>query len=396
MEKINVVKQVQELKNALAYSKRIGFFFGAGTSCAFGLPNIVALSTAVIAGLEPDERAYFQQIQESVKQLTGNSSATVEDVLNYIRQIRDITRERPDKQYDGISGQLALQLDTHICQAIFNAIITAEASADITLMKKFFAWLDSLDSNSTKEVFTTNYDMLFEKALEQNNIPYFDGFVGAYEPFFHPECIEQSIHTSDVTYRWVRLWKIHGSLNWQGKPSAADGAKRIIRIGKTDKPVDEMMIYPTREKYNLSRKQPYVAYFDHLKEYLLSSETIFMISGYSFNDQHVNDVLLSCLRQNPRLCIFVFCYSDEQVSAMESYGTLYMNLFVFGPKKVITRGQCLNWVLDDTAGYDAKDKDQYWDTSSSSFFLGDFSKLVKFLIENSGNQALIEGDKHGK
>lgn len=73
-----------------------------------------------------------------------------------------------------------------------------------------------------------------------------------------------------------------------------------------------------------------------------------------------------------------------------------MNLFVFGPKKVITRGQCLDWVLDDTTGYDAKDKAQYWDTGSSSFFLGDFSRLVEFLIENSGNQALMDGDKHGK
>ena len=34
MDKINVIREIRELKTHLSYSKNIGFFFGAGTSCA--------------------------------------------------------------------------------------------------------------------------------------------------------------------------------------------------------------------------------------------------------------------------------------------------------------------------------------------------------------------------
>jgi hypothetical protein len=36
----------------------------------------------------------------------------------------------------------------------------------------------------SKEIFTTNYDLVIEKSLEAIRAPYFDGFVGSYEPFF--------------------------------------------------------------------------------------------------------------------------------------------------------------------------------------------------------------------
>ena len=34
---INLIQEIDELKKLLSYSKNIGFFFGAGTSCAFGV-----------------------------------------------------------------------------------------------------------------------------------------------------------------------------------------------------------------------------------------------------------------------------------------------------------------------------------------------------------------------
>ena len=40
MEKINVIHHMNEFRNILSYATNIGFFFGAGTSCAFGLPTI--------------------------------------------------------------------------------------------------------------------------------------------------------------------------------------------------------------------------------------------------------------------------------------------------------------------------------------------------------------------
>lgn len=47
MDKINVIREIRELKTHLSYSKNIGFFFGAGTSCALGIPNVEQLTTGI-------------------------------------------------------------------------------------------------------------------------------------------------------------------------------------------------------------------------------------------------------------------------------------------------------------------------------------------------------------
>ena len=40
MNEINVIHHMNELRNIFSYVSNIGFFFGAGTSCAFGFGNI--------------------------------------------------------------------------------------------------------------------------------------------------------------------------------------------------------------------------------------------------------------------------------------------------------------------------------------------------------------------
>ncbi len=70
------------------------------------------------------------------------------------------------------------------------------------------------------EIFTTNYDLLFEQALERTRVPFFDGFSGASEPFFDPS----SVASNDLPARWTRLWKLHGSLGW-----AANARGEVVR-----------------------------------------------------------------------------------------------------------------------------------------------------------------------
>ena len=50
-----------------------------------------------------------------------------------------------------------------------------------------------LNRDFSKEIFTTNYDLIIEKSLEASQIPYFDGFVGSFEPFFWQESIDQFV-----------------------------------------------------------------------------------------------------------------------------------------------------------------------------------------------------------
>jgi hypothetical protein len=212
MEKINVAREIKELKNHLAYSKNIGFFFGAGTSCALNIPNVEQLTKGIDAALIGDFKTNFDLIKNDLT--VPPKTPNIEDILNHIRRIRELTGEGAGKTYIGVSGEAAKKLDKEICTKIYDLILEKEKIADLDTTKKFFAWLSILNWEFSKEVFTTNYDLIIEKSLESSQIPYFDGFVGAYEPFFWQESIDKLVGKDDMTRNWIRLWKIHGSLSW--------------------------------------------------------------------------------------------------------------------------------------------------------------------------------------
>ncbi|HRE76445.1 MAG TPA: SIR2 family protein [Flavobacterium sp.] len=393
MSKINLVREVRELKTHLSYSKNIGFFFGAGTSCALNIPNIEQLTAGIEAKLTGDNKVNFGKIKVDLESIIKVRKVNIEDILNHIRKIRELTSDS-EKEYISVSGVNAKLLDIEICKSIYTIISEKEDVANIENTKRFFAWLSLQNRDFSKEIFTTNYDLIIEKALESSHIPYFDGFVGSFEPFFWQESIDHFVNNHDLTKNWIRLWKVHGSLSWFWKEDAVTGAQKIIRIGKipditkTDK---ELVIYPSKDKYDSSKKQPFIAYFDRLKNYLLKGELLFIFTGYSFSDQHINEIIFNCLRQNYRLTILVFFFKDEEVVDLYNLSSSYMNLNVFGPTKAIINGNLGEWEFSKADFKSPTEKfDYYWDDTKKQFTLGDFNALSNFLIINSGKAEVID------
>lgn len=389
MSKLDLVKEIREFKTQLAYAKRIGFFFGAGTSCALGIPNIVQLTADVKTALPATQRAQFEAIEDDLS--GGVRPPNIEDALNHTRRIRELTHDKPDKEYLGISGESAHQLDKHICKQIHTTITTAEEKADLKVPTRFFSWLNSLDRQYPKEIFTTNYDLVVERSLEAIRIPYFDGFVGSYEPFFWQESVARCVTPNDITNNWIRLWKIHGSLSWFWKDLPGANSHQIVRVGKFDKAShadQELVIYPSKEKYDSSRKQPFIAYFDRLHAYLLDGELLFIVTGYSFSDQHINDIIFNCLRQNKRLFCIVLFYRDEEVEALHTITSPHMNLSAFGPTKALFGGALLEWEFRAGALKDGEVSHHYFDEAAQKLKLGDFTHLVEFLIAASARPEL--------
>lgn len=399
MDKINLVREVRELRTHLSYTKNIGFFFGAGTSCALNIPNIEQLTFAIEKRLSDDAfKESFKIIKEDLETMITERKVNIEDILNHVRKIRELTVDS-DKEYISVSGIRAKGLDKEICMCIYEIISEKEGEANIENTKRFFAWLSLQNRDFSKEVFTTNYDLIIEKALEASHIPYFDGFVGAYEPFFWQESIDHFVNKNDLTQNWIRLWKIHGSLSWFWKEDTKTKSHKIVRIGKVnsiEKEENELVIYPSKEKYDSSKKQPFIAYFDRLKNYLLSGELLFIFTGYSFSDQHINEIIFNCLRQNNRLTVLVFFFQDAEVENLYKLTSSYMNLNVFGPTKAIINGHLGEWEFLKTDLKSSNEKiDHYWDESTNKFILGDFNALTNFLILSSGKQDLID-NKHEK
>jgi hypothetical protein len=81
-------------------------------------------------------------------------------------------------------------------------------------------------------------------------------------------------------------------------------------VVRTDQKTDKQsyLIYPSHLKYDQSRKMPYLAMLDRLKAFLLSPSSLLFICGYSFADEHINDVICRSLEANPTAHVFAFVH----------------------------------------------------------------------------------------
>lgn len=378
-----IYDEVLNIEKLIQHAARIGFFFGAGTSMSFELPGIAELTQLVETQISLKED--YKTIIESIKSIhTEIKKITIENILNQVRLIREITKDSGCKSFDGISGEIAKKIDKEICEIIYREISAREDVIDYSPLIKFTSWLNWLPANDYKEIFTPNYDLLLEKSFEYLKIPYFDGFIGAYEPFFLAESLEELDKKFLPPVNWIRLWKIHGSLGWFRNLTNGN----IVRLGATNadyikKHADkaELVIYPSKDKYNSSRKQPFIAYFDRLKKYLNSGDLLFIINGYSFSDQHINGIILNALKTNNRLHCLVFFFSDECINEWENVFSKYINISAFSPNLAIIGGTKGEWInlTEDKVNY-------AYDYDNKKFLLGDFSKFINFLIEMSRNQ----------
>lgn len=102
MDKINVIREIRELKTHLSYSKNIGFFFGAGTSCALKIPNVEQLTTGIESELKDDFKTNFGLVKTDLQSTITTRNVNIEDILNQIRRIREITGDSK-KAYIGVS-----------------------------------------------------------------------------------------------------------------------------------------------------------------------------------------------------------------------------------------------------------------------------------------------------
>ncbi|MCC8427084.1 SIR2 family protein [Mucilaginibacter sp. UR6-11] len=380
------LRELTEIRNQLSYTKRLGFLFGAGTSKAMGISDITALTKKIEDSLKAPHKDFFLTIKGSL----DKDQQHIEAILNQIRLIRQITHDKKAKLYDRITGEDAKNLDKAICDSIYQIISTEELSAEVSISKKFISWLNWMSRDFVKEIFTTNYDMIFEKSFESLLIPFYDGFIGSFEPFFAHETLDSKSRYDKPPVSWIRIWKLHGSLGWFWKLNEDKKTYRVIRLsaGSKDKyPDSELVIYPSRDKYESSRKQPFTSYFDRLKESLISGEGIFIISGYSFSDEHVNELIFNGLNQNNRLHIIAFFYSDDPIDAIVKQAKNVPNFTLIGPTKASISGIYGKWTLNKTGEL----IDPFWNTADSKLKLGDFKELVNFLILSSGLKDRLDG-----
>lgn len=244
-----------------------------------------------------------------------------------------------------------------------------EASADAqVVLEQYNLFLNRLNRvllkrRSTilgKEVnlFTTNVDIFLDKALENLNLEYNDGFNGRFEPTFSLTNFKKSRFKKSLHYDKTaelpvfNLLKLHGSLSWQighdevrfsadlknvreigTKAVAPDKLVEITAAATVDslvtaaaakaadasvdafmKAYDELLIIvnPTKEKFRHTLLNQ--TYYELLRLYsneLEKENTLLFVMGFSFADEHIREITVRAANSNPTLMIKVIAYSAD-------------------------------------------------------------------------------------
>jgi hypothetical protein len=152
------------------------------------------------------------------------------------------------------------------------------------------------------KIFTTNYDLVLERALDNLGVMYFDGFLGTinrslrtesyhYDLYYPGETTEGRVSRVD---RVLHLHKLHGSINWRRTRTGPDDI--IISHGlPKEEEYGDVMIYPSPLKVTEMNGYPYAEMFRHFSTTIHQPQSALLTVGYKFQDDHINRLIYQAL-----------------------------------------------------------------------------------------------------
>lgn len=373
----NPDQYMASLRQILAQGrKKIGILVGAGAPAGVFppgsseplIPAVAGLTTIILQDLENE---YGQTLKAICSEIINPN---IETILSRVRGLSGVIGVAKVHGLDGAGYKL---LSEKICENI-GKIVNKNLHDGPSPYLELVTWISGTQRDHPVEIFTTNYDLLFEQALERNKVPFFDGFTGSYEPFFDPS----SVDSNDLPARWTRLWKLHGSLGW-----AANSKGEVIRTGKSNA---THLVFPEHLKYEQTQKAPYAALFDRLKAFLMTPDTLLITTGFSFADAHISARIDECLAANPSTSVFAFQFKplDQEPHACE-LAKRRANMSVYSPDMAVINGISAPWIPGDLPSRDwGSIRKTYWNANAEgeySFQLGRFDKLATFFASSRSN-----------
>ncbi len=299
-----------ELKISELFSvKNVSFLFGAGTS-AGAIPTMVKMQ---------------EKITEQI-----NTDPKLSDVKNLYLKIKDNNLEKIlgilyAKNYylEGVSEstKVVTKLINYIETEMFNKInvdIESDASQKVLELYKLFYQKVALRNKdlSRINIFTTNNDLFNERALDNLNINFNNGFGGGLERVFNParfqytfsRKIDPNLEKFEPLENMIYLYKLHGSISWIEKDGNSLFNIHEVPIANGSKKAEDshVLIYPTPLKQNQSLGSPYSDLIREFKTKLAQPNSVLFIIGYSFSDEHLNNIIYQSLASNSSISIVIF------------------------------------------------------------------------------------------
>ena len=346
-------KFIEELRRTCE-STNINFLLGAG--CSFPAFGTLGNSESLWEQLKQDG------VDPSIAAATGADAADIERLVEAHLKAEFFTEAiLPNKTYGGNRAPKTKQTKTNyqsFCVAAMKLVAKREAS---TLPKQV-------------TFFVTNYDICMDIALDQARIPTNSGYTGRFNPVVDLSDFGRRVTASTLALGYqseipsANLVKIHGCASWrkmegriefsnkfdlieeiegkienlrrstqQANPTQAPGhqsgllsssnvfndlaneAALQLKNINSDSVKDLLdsfnalqIVWPTKEKFqDTVLDEVYYAQLRRLTNQLEVRNSILIVAGFSFADEHIRKLILRAADTNPTLKVIILCFNKE-------------------------------------------------------------------------------------
>lgn len=220
---------------------------------------------------------------------------------------------------------------------ILKRIRESDNDTVLSIYEDFYKSLRVLKEQTSRKgqsfnVFSTNYDMLNEIAMENIGTHYYSGFYGLvnrkFNIAYYDSQFVDSYNIKDSNYiiddNHINLYKLHGSISWVNKNN------ELIEIDpyRVENNSPEI-IYPSVSKFNNTNL---IAYYSALmREFsnkICRPHTSLIVCGTSLNDEHINKIIENALLINS-FTMIVFCYGETQIKEIGEKYKNFSNVIVY-------------------------------------------------------------------
>lgn len=328
---------IRDYLSSLLQVKNLVVLLGSGASFHLGSPKTRDLTNEQVLELikvADDEPTAFDQALLST--INPTDSGDLEKLLNGLQLAGSLaeqagqesvtlgsgtsTTSYPKEQVNGLRQRINRALAAACRLPKAGESLSPPFDADPLLAHRTFLSriIRSRRGNLPRpRVFTTNYDLVIESALDELGYPYIDGFSGTVDRRLNLAFYGLDFHRIETTTQSVLaraegalyLHKVHGSLNWRSSTNhdRLTGLESL-EVKQKDGPAegdDLVLIYPTSAKEGDTLAYPYSDLLRLLGDAVQQDDTAVIVAGYGFADPHINRLLLRSLATNSALSVLV-------------------------------------------------------------------------------------------